>query len=81
MVILSDEEEFELVEVLDETYAMLTKVCTQSVINDERKATRRRYKLPKVPATRTSCLDPFLKTEVPQVAKSLDSDLARVQTL
>ena len=78
-MILSDEEEFELVEVLDETYAMLTKVSTQSVTNDERKAARQRYKLPKLPATRTPCLDLFLKTEVPQVAKSLDSDLARVQ--
>ena len=82
VVIFSDEEEeSELVEVSDETYAMLTKVCTQSVTNDERKAARQRYKLPKVPATRTPRLEPFLKTEVPQVAKSLDSDLARVQTL
>ena len=62
VVIFSDEEEeSELVEVSDETYAMLTKVCTQSVTNDERKAARWRYKLPNVPATRTPRLDPFLK--------------------
>ena len=78
---LDEEEESDLVEVLDETYSLLIKVCTQSVTNDERKAARKRYKLPKVPATRTPRLDPFLKTEIPQTAKSLDSDLARVQTL
>ena len=74
-------EEFDLVEVPDETYSLLTKVCTQSVTNDERKAARKRYKLAKVPATRTPCLDPFLKTKILQTAKSLDSDFARVLTL
>ena len=34
-----------------------------------------------MPTTRTPRLDPFLKTEIPQTAKSLDSNLARVQTL
>ena len=34
-----------------------------------------------MPATRTPRLDPFLKTEIPQTAKSLDSNLARVQML
>ena len=76
-----EEEESDLVKVLDDTYSLLTKVYMQSVTNDERKAGRKRYKLPKVLATRTPRLDPFLKTEIPQTAKSLDSDLARVQTL
>ena len=82
MVNFSDEEEeSDLLEVSDETYSLLTKVCMQSVTNDERKAARKRYKLLKVPATRTSRLDPFLKTEIPQTAKFLDSNLARVQML
>ena len=76
-----EEEESDLVEVSDETYSLPIKVCTQSVTNDERKAARKQYKLPKVPTTRTPRLDPFLKTEIPQTAKSLDSKLARVQTL
>ena len=82
MVNFSDEEEeSDLFEVSDVTYSLLTKVCMQSVTNDERKAARKRYKLLKVPATRTPRLDPFLKTEIPQTAKSLDSNLARVQRL
>ena len=81
VVIFLDEEESDLVEVSDETYSLLNKVCTQSVTNDERKAARKRYKLPKVPATRTPRLDPFLMTEISQTAKSLYSDLARVQML
>ena len=81
VIFLDEEEESDLVEVSDETYSLLNKVCTQSVTNDERKAARKRYKLPKVPATRTPRQDPFLMTEIPQTAKSLYSDLARVQML
>ena len=79
----SDEDdpvESDLVEVSEETRALLTTSCTRSVPNETRRRTRSRYKLPKVAATRTPRLDHFMKSETSLGAKSLDKDLARIQT-
>ena len=56
----SDEEGSELAEVSEETRELLISACTRSVLNEERKGTRSRYKLPKVTATRTPRLDQFI---------------------
>ena len=79
----SDEDETGedgLVEVSDETVKLLTKKCTQSVPNGVRRRTRSRYPLPKVHATKTPQLDPFMKSEISAGIKSGDKDLARIQT-
>uniref|UniRef100_A0A1X7UCP5 Uncharacterized protein n=1 Tax=Amphimedon queenslandica TaxID=400682 RepID=A0A1X7UCP5_AMPQE len=68
-------------EVSEPTHHLLTLTCTSSMSNDQRWETRRRYKLPRVPATKTPQLDAFMKAEAPQNAKSLDGELARIQTL
>ena len=75
-----DPAEYDLVEVSEETHTLLTTSCTRSVPNEARRCTRSRYKLPKVAATRTPRLDHFMKSGTSQGAKSLDKDLARIQT-
>ena len=76
----TDESAESLVEVSEEMAKMLTESCTRCVTNESRKRTRNKYPLPKVPATRTPRLDHFMRTETPQNVKSLDRDLARIQT-
>lgn len=85
-IVFSDEDETgddsseQLVDVSEETGKLLTDSCTRSVTNESRKRTRDSFRLPKVPATRTPRLDHFIKAEASQTAKSLDKDLARIQT-
>ena len=83
----SDEEEEggrdpidQLVEVSEETGKLLKDSCTRSVPNEVRRRVRSNFKLPKVPATRTPRLDHFIRAEAPQATKSLDRDLARIQS-
>ena len=78
-----DEEGIEsgnLVEVSEDTYQFLTSVCAQSASNETRKQTRGRYKLPKVPATRTPKVDHIMRTLAPQPARAADRELTRIQT-
>ena len=69
-----------LVEVSEKTEKLLKDSCTRSMTNESRKRTRNNFKLPKVSATRTPRLDDFIKAETHQSAKSLDKDLARIQS-
>ena len=75
----SDEEGSELAKVSEETRELLISACTRSVSNEERKGTQIRYKLPKVTATRTPCLDQFMRSETHQTVRSLDNDLSGIQ--
>lgn len=50
------------------------------MLNELRKRTQSRYKLPKVEATRTPRLDHVLKTLAPQAARTTDRELARIQS-
>ena len=49
--------------------------------NDAHLKARRRYPLPKVPATRTPQLDGFIKGEVSMATRNADKELARLQSL
>lgn len=77
----SDDEEADVVEVSEATAELLTERCTLGLKNEARLKTRRRYPLPKVPATRTPQLDGFIKGEVSTTTKSVDRELARIQSL
>ena len=72
--------ETKLVEVSEKTKSFLEESCRQSLPNSSRIQTRSRFGLPKVAATRTPQLDPFMKTEVNSATKSTDKELARIQT-
>ena len=82
----SDEEDAgggdagDLVEVSEETSKILTASCTRSVPNEARKRARKRHPLPKVTATKTPRLDPYLKSEISAGARAADNELARTQT-
>ena len=81
----SDEEDNggdtgDLIEVSEETSKILTTSCTWSVTNEARKRTRKRHPLPKVTATKTPRLDPYLKSEISTGARAVDNELARTQT-
>uniref|UniRef100_A0A1X7VG43 Uncharacterized protein n=1 Tax=Amphimedon queenslandica TaxID=400682 RepID=A0A1X7VG43_AMPQE len=76
-----EEGDSESMEVSEPTHHLLTLVCTRSMSNDQRRETQKRYKLPRVPATKTPRLDAFMKAEAPQNPKSLDGELAHRQTL
>uniref|UniRef100_A0A1X7VIX4 Uncharacterized protein n=1 Tax=Amphimedon queenslandica TaxID=400682 RepID=A0A1X7VIX4_AMPQE len=76
-----EEGDSESMEVSEPTHHLLTLVCTRSMSNDQRRETRKRYKLLRVSATKTPRLDAFMKAEAPQNAKSLDGELAHIQTL
>ena len=54
----------DLVEVSEETAQFLTRACSRGLSNETRKQSRRRFPLPKVPATRCPSLDAFMKPEV-----------------
>jgi len=75
----SDDDQ-ELIEVSEETAKFLQEKCTQGVPNEARLRARKRYPLPKVPATKTPQLDSFLRPEVSISTKSADKELARVQS-
>ena len=68
-------------EVSEKTKSFLEESCRQSLPNSSRIQTRSRFGLPKVAATRTPQLDPFMKTEVNSATKSTDKELARIQTI
>ena len=70
----------QLIDVSEGTRRLLTKSCTQSVSHDLRKRTRSRYRLPRVEATRTPRVDHVLRSLAPTPAKSVDKELARIQT-
>ena len=75
-----EEDDGKLRDVSEKTHAFLTKKCTRCVPNETRLRTRGRFPLPRVPATRTPQLDPFIKTEMSAAAKQSDRELARIQT-
>ena len=70
----------QLIDVSEGTHRLLTKSCTLCVSHDLRKRTRSRYKLPRVEATRTPRVDHVLRSLAPTPAKSVDKELARIQT-
>ena len=72
--------ETKLVEVSEKTKTFLEESCRRCLPNSSRIQTRSRFGLPKVAATRTLLLDPFMKTEVNSATKSTDRELARIQT-
>ncbi len=78
---LDSDEESDLVEVSEATAELLTERCTLGLRNDARLKARRRYPLPKVPATRTLQLDGFIKSEVSMATRNADKELARLQSL
>ena len=53
-----------LVKVTDETAAFLKEKCSKRLESADRLTTRNAYALPKVPATKTSALDAYMKPEV-----------------
>ena len=67
-------------EVSEETHTFLTRRCTCSLTNEAQKKIQKRFPLPKVPATKTPQLDPYLKTEVSTTAKAVDKEFSRIQT-
>ncbi len=71
----------DLVEVSEATAELLTERCTLGLRNDAHLKARRRYPLPKVPATRTPQLDGFIKGEVSTATRNADKELARLQSL
>lgn len=48
--------------------------------NEKRRRIKAKYPQPKVAATKTPHLDDYLKTTLPNSAKSEDKELAKVQT-
>ena len=70
----------QLVDVSEGTRKLLTKWCTRSASHEQRKSTRVRYKLPRVPPTRTPKVDHVMRALAPPAATSTDRDLARIQT-
>ena len=77
----SDTEDSKVVEVSEKTAKFLRDKCIRRMPNSERKQLRDRYPLPKVPATRTPQLDPFIKPEASTATKAIDKQLAKIQTL
>ncbi len=78
---LDSDEESDPVEVSEATAELLTERCTLGLKNDARLKARRRYPLPKVPATKTPQLDGFIKSEVTMATRNADKELARLQSL
>ena len=74
------EENPKLVKVSEKTKEFLEECCGRSLTNANRIKTRSSFSLPKVAATKTPLLDVFMKTEVSSSTKSLDKDLAKIQT-
>lgn len=72
--------ETKLVEVSEKTKSFMEESCRRSLPNSSRIQTWSRFGLPKVAATRTPQLDPFVKTEVNSATKLTDRKLARIQT-
>jgi len=69
-------------------WLMSPMTCTQAFLsskfvtrshNNDRLDTRNAYTLPKVPETKTPTLDGFTRSEAPPQAKTLDSQLQRLQ--
>ena len=75
-----DQTEGSLMEVSEETKKFLTEKCTWSVLNSIRRKTRSRYPLPKVAATKTPQLDPFMRSGISAGVKTADKELAKIQT-
>lgn len=80
-----DEEEAaggssKLVSVSEETETTLERCFSKTLKNSERLRIRDSYGLPKVLATKTPHLEPFLKEEISQATKSTDKELARIHT-
>ena len=70
----------DLVEVSEETHRFLTATCTQSVLNETRRCVRSRFPLPRVATTKSPNTDVFMRTEISSGARSLDKELAKIQT-
>ena len=69
-----------LTEVSEETEHLLKTSCMWSMLNEVRRHTQSRYKLPKEEAMRTPGLEHFMHTLAPQTAKFVDKELSRIQT-
>ena len=69
-----------LTKVSDETSELLMNAFTRSVDNASRQKARSSFILPDCPALRTPRLDSVLKAEASASTKSLDKDLAKIQT-
>ena len=69
-----------LTEVSKETEHLLKTLCMRSMSNEVRRRTQSKYKLLKVEAMRTPCLDHFMHTLAPQTAKVADREWSRIQT-
>ena len=80
----SDEEErpttTNLAAVSEETESSVKEACTKRLPNSARLQTRNAFPLPQVAATRTLQLDSFIKPEISQAVKTVDKELARLQT-
>ena len=75
-----DIEGGQLVEVSKYTRNLLYSKCTRSVPNEKRRRIKGQYPQPKVAATRTPKLDDSFKQILPAAARTMDKDLARIQT-
>ena len=69
-----------LTDISEQTHEILTTSCTRSVNNEVRKCIRGKYTLPRVETTKMPTIDTFMRSEISVSAKSLDKDLAKVQT-
>ena len=63
------------------TAAFLKEKCSKRLESADRLTTRNTYALPKVPATKTSALDAYMKPEVSQNAKVSDRELGSIHTV
>ena len=66
-------------EVTTDTQALLSAKFAARAKKSDRLNTRNAYTLPKVPETRTSSLDGFMKSEVSPQIKTTDNQLHRLQ--
>ena len=71
---LDEEDNTALIDVSEETRELLTISCTRSVPNETPKRTWSKYPLPKVVATKTLAVDFFLRSDISQATKFLDSN-------
>ena len=78
---MDDGDHTNLHEVSEETRKLLEDKCMRGEPNDQRLKIRKGNPLPHVPATRTPLMDSHLKPEVPTSVKSLDKELAKVQSV
>ena len=67
-------------EVTNETADFLKEKCSKRLESADHLSTRNAYTLPKVPATKPSMLDAYIKPEVSQNVKASDKELCSIQS-